>query len=216
MSAIWLGAFAFLMAFGFDLASLGRRSVLKRVTLVLAALLFAAAFYRILQQPPLFPAPWWAVAVGIFLSLLALALSLYSLVIEIPVRRTYLAPDAADQLITTGTYALARHPAVLWFALLLIGLVIANRSVAMLVAAPVWLGLDLLYVWLQDRYLFPRQFPGYDRYRQQTPMIIPTAGSIRRCWQTCRARALPQRAATIVNAHQSWRGKNDDRSRNIS
>ncbi len=189
MSAVWLGALAFLMALGFDLASLGGRSTLKRTMLAVAALLFFIAFYQILQQPPLFSVPSWIVATGILLSLLGLVLSVYSLAIEIPARRTYLAADAADQLITTGTYALTRHPGVLWFALLLLGLVIANRSAVILVAAPVWLGLDLFYVWIQDRFLFPRQFPDYEHYRQQTPMLIPTARSIRRCWRTFRCSA---------------------------
>jgi protein-S-isoprenylcysteine O-methyltransferase Ste14 len=194
MHAIWLGALAFLIAFGFDLASLARRTILKRSCLVLASLLFLLALYEALRQPPLWPAPAWATAFGVVLSLTGVGLALYSLVIELPARHTYLGPGAADQLVTTGAYALTRHPAVLWFALFLGGLVIANRSQALLMAAPVWLGLDVVYVWLQDRYLFPRQFKDYARYRAQTPMLLPTARSIRRCWQTLAQRRAPPSA----------------------
>lgn len=184
MDAVWLGALAFLIAFGFDLASMARRTGLKRAILVSACLLFLLALLQALSQPPLLAAPVWMNVAGIILSLLGAGLGIYSLAIEIPARNTYVAPVAPSQLITTGTYALTRHPGVLWFALLLLGLVIANRSLALLIAAPLWLGLDVLYVWLQDRYFFPRQFPDYPAYRQHTPMLIPTRGSIRRCWQT--------------------------------
>lgn len=184
MNAVWLGALAFLIAFGFDLASMARRTGLKRAILAAACLLFCAALYQALRQPPLWPASAWVVACGIGLSLIGVGLSAYSLVIELPARSVYLAPGASSQLITTGTYALTRHPGVLWFALFLVGLVIANRSWALLIAAPVWLGLDVLYVWLQDRFFFPKQFGDYGRYREQTPMLIPNRSSVRRCWQT--------------------------------
>lgn len=191
MNAVWLGALAFTIALGFDLASMARRTVLKRTILVGACLLFLLALYEALRQPPLWPAPVGVVALGGLLSLIGLGLLIYSLAIEIPARSTYLAPGAPRQLVTTGAYALTRHPGVLWLALFLVGLVIANRSSAMLLAAPIWLGLDVLYVWLQDRYFFGQQFPDYDRYRAQTPMLIPTGRSIRRCWQTLRIRRAP-------------------------
>jgi protein-S-isoprenylcysteine O-methyltransferase Ste14 len=184
MDAVWLGALAFLIAFGFDLASMAQRAGLKRVILVSACLLFLLALVVALRQPPLFPAPAWVVAAGILLTLLGMGLAAYSLVIELPARSTYVAPGAPSQLITTGTYALTRHPGVLWFAIFLAGLLIANRSLALFIAAPLWLGLDVLYVWLQDRYFFPKQFPDYGRYREHTPMLIPNRHSIRRCLQT--------------------------------
>jgi protein-S-isoprenylcysteine O-methyltransferase Ste14 len=184
MDAVWLGALAFLIAFGFDLASMAQRTGLKRAILASACALFLVALILALREPALFPAPAWVSAAGIIVSLLGAGLGIYSLAIEIPARSTYVAPGAPSQLITTGTYALTRHPGVLWVALFLAGLVSANRSLALFIAAPLWLGLDVLYVWLQDRYFFPRQFPDYAHYRTQTPMLIPDGNSIRRCLQT--------------------------------
>jgi len=201
MDAVWLGALAFLIAFGFDLASMARKTVLKRAILLTAVLLFLVALYQALRQPSLGPAPVWVPVLGVTLSVVGAGLLTYSVVIEIPARSTYLAPGAPSQLVTTGTYALTRHPGVLWFALFMVGLVIANRSAALLIAAPVWLGLDVLYVWLQDRYFFPKQFPDYARYREQTPMLIPTVFSTCRCLRTLfQTRALsPERSAHISN-----------------
>jgi protein-S-isoprenylcysteine O-methyltransferase Ste14 len=184
MDAVWLGALAVLIMFGFDLANLARWVTLKRAAPFIAGGFFFAAIYVILRQSPAIFMPRWAIAVGIALSLSGIILLGYSLAIDIPFQSTYLAPDASSRLITTGTYALTRHPGVLWLTVFLIGLLIANRSLALFVAIPVWLGLDALHVWLQDRYFFPRQFPDYGAYQQQTPMLIPNRSSIDRCVHT--------------------------------
>ena len=184
MTAVWLGTLAFLIAFAFDLANMAGLMLLKRAIVVLSSILFLLALWQALSQSPAFNVPGWVIATGALLTALGLALSAYSLLIEIPVQSTYVAPNASSQLVTTGTYALCRHPGVLWFGLFLLGLLITNRSLALLIAALVWFGLDILYVWLQDRYFFPRQFPDYPAYRKQAPMLIPTRGSMRRCWHT--------------------------------
>lgn len=184
MSALWVGALAFVIAFGFDLANMAGMIPLKRTIVGVSSLLFLLGFWLALREPPAIPAPQWVVVLGTLITALGLILCAYSLVIEIPFQSTYIAPEAPSRLVTTGTYALCRHPGVLWFALLLIGLLIASRSAALLVAAPVWLGLDILYVWLQDRYFFPQQFPDYPDYRKLTPMLLPTPASVRRCGRT--------------------------------
>ena len=184
MNAVWLGALAFLVMLGFDLVSMARRGVLKHAILLIASGLFLAAFYQALRQPPAIAMPAWATALGFLLSLVGILLLTYSLVIEIPFQSTYLAPGAPSKLVTSGTYALTRHPGVLWLALFLAGMLLINRSLALLSAAPVWLGLDVLYVWLQDRYFFPKQFPDYAAYRRQTPMLVPNRSSIARCLRT--------------------------------
>jgi protein-S-isoprenylcysteine O-methyltransferase Ste14 len=48
----------------------------------------------------------------------------------------------------------------------------------MLIAAPIWLFLDIVLVAVQDRYFFGRMFAGYDNYRRQTPMLIPNRRSL--------------------------------------
>jgi len=179
-----LGAIAFLIAFGFDGASLARLGILKRVILAAAGGLFLFALVRVCSQPAKLPLPSWCVPLGWLFSVLGGGLLVYSLAVEIPFQQTYLAPDAPSKLITTGTYALTRHPGVLWLALLLIGLFLASGSRSWLIAAPAWLLMDLLYVWLQDRIFFPRQFPDYRSYQRQTPMLLPDLTSLRRCWQT--------------------------------
>ena len=88
------------------------------------------------------------------------------------------------KLVKTGTYALVRHPGVLWLGLLLSSLVLISRSRLLFIATPVWLLMDVLYVWRQDELFFGRMFPGYEACREETPMLIPTRQSILRCWRS--------------------------------
>jgi protein-S-isoprenylcysteine O-methyltransferase Ste14 len=179
-----LGMIAFFILCGFDMASLARLAVLKRVILCVASALFPFALVRVLMHPTMLHLPAWCVPLGWLLSILGLILLVYSLALEIPFQRAYLTPGASSELVTTATYALTRHPGVLWLAMLLVGLLLTSRSRAMLIAAPAWLLMDILYVWLQDRVFFPHQFADYRQYQHQTPMLLPDLASLRRCWQT--------------------------------
>ena len=44
--------------------------------------------------------------------------------------------------------------------------------------------LDVAYALFQDRWTFVRLFPDYREYRQETPFLLPTAASWRRCFHT--------------------------------
>jgi protein-S-isoprenylcysteine O-methyltransferase Ste14 len=188
-----LGAIGILILFGFDLATLAGRPRLKRLILAVAWPLCLIALIRAVAHPDKLALPAWAPLAGWLISIPAALLLIYSLAIEIPFQRTYLANGTPDALVTTGTYALTRHPGVFWLAWLLLGLLLISRSRVMLIAAPAWLLLDILYVWLQDRYFFPRQFATYRQYQRQTPMLWPSRASVQRCWQTLpwRRKQLP-------------------------
>ena len=184
MAYIGLGALAFLIAGLFDLAALRRIPYLKQGSGAIAVLLFTYALAAAALHPDKLPLPGWLSAAGWLLAALFAFLLVYSLFLEIPFGPTYAADGAGDELVKTGTYALVRHPGVLWLTGLLLALVLASRSRLLLLAVPVWVLLDVLYVWVQERFFFGRQFAGYEQYREETPMLIPTATSIARCWRT--------------------------------
>jgi hypothetical protein len=106
-------------------------------------------------------------------------LTLLSQFRDIPFHNTYVKEGVGDELITTGTYALCRHPGVLWFALLLFGLVLVTKAQLMIVASIVWFVADVLLVLVQDLVSFPRMFAEYPEYRKTTPFLIPTGRSLR-------------------------------------
>jgi protein-S-isoprenylcysteine O-methyltransferase Ste14 len=191
MASLILGAMAYACAACFDLAALAGRKNLKRLAGLLALVSFSIAFVWAILVGPALAVPGFLSVLGWPLMAIAIALLLYSLFLEIPFTNTYLAHDAPSKLVRTGTYALCRHPGVLWLGFFLLGAVLASRSYTLLWAALLWWGLDFIYAWWQDRWLFPRQFPDYRAYQRETPMFLPTRASIRHCLRTL-GRRLPE------------------------
>lgn len=192
MIYLGLGALSFLCGLAFDIATLAgwRRARIALALITVGLMLWAIG--GALMAPPRFARPMAAAIFGGALALGALVLLVSSLWIELRPPRppthanNRATPAAADDatLVTTGTYALCRHPGVLWFGPFLFGLALLSGSLTLLWATPLWWGLDFAYAWLQDRYLFPRQFPGYVRYQRTTPMFLPTCATLRRCLDT--------------------------------
>ena len=122
--------------------------------------------------------PGWLVVIGWPLLMISLYLLIHSLFIKLPFRKTYLATGVGDRLVTSGLYALVRHPWLHSFSLLMMSLLLIFQSNLLLIAIPLWIVLNILLVIIQDRFFFGRMFPGYRDYRRQTPMLIPTRKSI--------------------------------------
>lgn len=198
---IVLGTVAFLVAGFFDLAALKEWRHVKQVIGLAAVLLFSYSLIMIALHPDKLRMPAVLSHMGWILLPVSLLLLVYSLFLEIPFRPTYTASGAGDRLVRTGTYALVRHPGVLWFALLLVSVLLVSRSRLLLWAGPIWLGLDVLLVWIQDRFTFPRQFPDYVEYQRETPMVLPTLTSVRRCWRTLRKPMLSTHKRESDNAN---------------
>lgn len=195
MAQVLLGALAFAMAFAFDLVSLRRARHLKPVLSASAGATLLAALAWTLATPGRHAWPAWTTIVGWPLLTIATALLVYSLLIEIPFAATYARQGVGEVLVTTGTYALVRHPGVIWFGMAMLGCILVSNGCLMVIAGIVWFCLDVLYAWLQDRFLFVRMFPGYTAYQETTPMLIPSWQSIVRCWRTLPRPRRPRRAA---------------------
>jgi protein-S-isoprenylcysteine O-methyltransferase Ste14 len=186
MGYILLGGLAFLVVFFFDLAALKGIAYLKQAIGLVFVSLFGFALQMVCLQAEKFSLPHWLFWVGWPLLIISAGLLIYSTFLEIPFKQTYAKNGVGDKLVKTGTYALVRHPGVLWFGLLLLALVAISRSKLLLIAAPLWFLLDVLWVWIQDRFYFSQMFPGYEQYKRETPMLIPTRESIIRCVRTLR------------------------------
>jgi protein-S-isoprenylcysteine O-methyltransferase Ste14 len=185
MVFVLIGVAGFVILFFFDLAALRDVRVVKTVIWVAGYGLFAYALNMIIRKGNSFAMPAPIKTIGIVLSIIFTLLLVYSLLIEIPFKRTYLERGAGSRLVTTGTYALVRHPGVLWLILFLIGVFLATGVKTLLIAVPVWGLMDIIYILVQDRYYFPKQFgEAYGRYQNEVPMLIPTKRSIRQCFKT--------------------------------
>lgn len=185
MIFVIIGAVGFVILFFFDLAALKKVRFLKTVIWIVGYGLIAYSLNVIIRRGAQFVIPTSIKITGIVFSTIFTILLIYSLLIEIPFKRTYLDKGAGSKLITTGTYALVRHPGVLWFILFLIGLFLATGSRILLIATPVWWFMDILYVVIQDKYYFPKQFgDAYKKYQKEVPLLIPNKVSIKRCLTT--------------------------------
>jgi protein-S-isoprenylcysteine O-methyltransferase Ste14 len=198
MAYITIGVLGFLVAPLFEVASMKRIPGAKQCVGVFAAGVVTCAMVMVCLKSERLELPLWLTSLGWVLLLLSLFLVAYSLFINLPLRQTYIASGVGDRLVKTGTYALVRHPGVLWYALLLLSLTLVSKAELLLIAAPVWLSLDLLYVFVQEKFLFRRMFAGYDDYRRETPMLIPSRKSIAACIRTLR----PPRAYAEVQGRR--------------
>ena len=88
------------------------------------------------------------------------------------------------RLVSSGIYALCRHPGILCFFGLYLCLGLAALPGGLLAHGLAFSLLDLAYAGFQDRVTFPKTFCDYEAYRKKAPFLIPTGDSIRRARQT--------------------------------
>ncbi len=176
------------MAFAFDWASLKRTPVVKQLVGILAVCLLAYATVMVCISPARSNLPTFTIPLGSCLLLVSSILLIYSLFIEIPFWSTYAGQGAENKLVTTGTYALVRHPGVIWLALVYLSLVLLFPSATLFLAVTIWLSIDVVYVALQEKFIFAKMFPEYNDYQRRTPFLIPTRQSLLACIRTIKHR----------------------------
>lgn len=114
------------------------------------------------------------------LSIVSLFMILYSLFFALPFHKTYIDTKKGEAVINTGMYTLCRHPGVIWFFFFYLFLLLASGRIMMIWAAIIWITMDIIYVYIQDRWLFPKTLNGYEEYKSEVPFLIPNLASIRR------------------------------------
>ena len=186
MGYVILGLTGFLLGALYDLLPFEKAPRMRRALGMAAggALGTSLALVCLTGNPIDLPA--WTGWLGRALLPVTALLLAYSLFWELPFKSTYLASGTGPRLVRTGTYALVRHPGVVWYALLLLALLLVSRSSLLLIAAPVWVAADVLWVIAQEKFALSRTFPEYSSYQRETPMLIPTWRSLRMCLSTLR------------------------------
>ena len=178
MTYVAIGCLGFLIIHLFDIVSLKRVTGAKPFTWILGSGLIAYALVMVGLHSDKLPLPLWSTWLGWALLAMSLSLLIYSLFINLPFRKTYIAKGVGDELITTGLYALTRHPGVIWFILFMLSLIPVSRSSLLLIAAPIFILLDIALVIVQDKFCLGKMFDGYDSYRRETPMLVPNRRSM--------------------------------------
>lgn len=171
-SVLGFGAFLLL-----DHPLLLKWTMLRHVTSLLGSVALTIALWQVAGSGDLFGWPTWTTAVGWIVTVIGMCLLVYSVFIEIPLTLARRA-GAGPRLVQTGTYALCRHPGVLWLAILLLGMLLIVQRTGFILLMLLWLVLDIVLVAVQDRIVFPRRFPEYEQYQRSTPFLIPTPTSV--------------------------------------
>ncbi len=114
------------------------------------------------------------------IAFLFLALLIYTLFFALPFNETYVKQNG-QRTHDKGMYALCRHPGVLWFGGFYFFLWLALGSKLLLQMAVTYTVLNIGYVILQDKVVFPRIFLDYEGYKKRVPFLIPTFKSVKRC-----------------------------------
>ena len=122
MVYVALGILGFLIALFFDHPRIER---VRWAKLSIGVVAFSTLGYAVVAaalHPSRFTFPSAVAAIGWVLTAVFFLLFVYSVFIEVPFRQAYLGTQHGAPLVDTGTYAMTRHPGVLWAALALISL----------------------------------------------------------------------------------------------
>jgi protein-S-isoprenylcysteine O-methyltransferase Ste14 len=181
MLYIIIGCLAFLFLYIFDFNKITFIHKYLNICFLAGVLLLAYATLGILLSD----LPIFELALGLrlifgLLALLSLLLTFYSLFFALPFSTTYVAIESRNQVIDTGMYAVCRHPGVIWFLSFYIFLWLASGKSLIFWATIVWTGMDIVHVYVQDRWFFPKNLIGYTQYRRRVPFLIPSLASIKR------------------------------------
>jgi len=182
-----LSATAYAVGMTHDVASQRGLPRVKPPLLIGMVALHLAAFARLARGGPRLPVPGPLRALSGLLFLGGLGGMFYSIFVEIPLRKAWIDRGHTDELVTTGTYALVRHPGVLWLTAAIPFGALATRSLFLLLAWPLIALGDVVHVAFQDRFILPRVFgQAYRDYQGRTPFIVPTADSVEHFKRTYR------------------------------
>jgi protein-S-isoprenylcysteine O-methyltransferase Ste14 len=184
MVFILLGMTSFAFILVQDWASCRRARIPQIIALALAALTLASSAAILIASPGRIGLPLWAKTAGWALSLAFLSLLVLSLCLEVSFAGS---EEGVRVLNDSGTYALVRHPGVIWFFFFHLSLALATGSALLLASVPCWTGANLILAAVEDRVFFPRLFGApYLAYKRSVPFLVPNGGSIRKCLATLR------------------------------
>ncbi|MBM7615485.1 methyltransferase [Alkaliphilus hydrothermalis] len=184
MKYIVSGSLAFVFLYLFDVYTLKNKVIRRRIfgILGLATLIYSAIMATVVSEKIYLPLA--IRIIGGLLLVVAIFLLVYSLFLELPFSKTYGEKEHSNKLVDTGTYALCRHPGVLWFGFIFLFFFLTTGAKLLVPAGIIWTLLDVIHVYIQEKQFFPKMFPQYKDYIKKTPMLIPTQDSIKKCKAT--------------------------------
>jgi protein-S-isoprenylcysteine O-methyltransferase Ste14 len=183
MQYILLGCTAFFIFIIFDLNKMYSVNRLLNACFALGIILLTIATAGILLMSEIrFQLPLPIRIVCGFLSAYALVMQFYCIFFAIPFKVTYLEGSNDNKMTVTseGPFMLSRHPGVPWLFFFYIFLWLTSGIDLILWAGMIWTFFNVLHVYVQDRWLFPKYFAGYETYKLDVPFMLPNKHSLTR------------------------------------
>ena len=179
MLFILSGSIGFLLLLGSDIMGIKRYNVAKRLLAFFGTSIIVASSILILIEGKTYFIDFRLRVLFGIIGLLFLFFLFYSVVIEVRKNR-----KQDNKLVTSGTYALSRHPGVLWLFFYYVFGSLFFANIDILIAGVVWSFINVVYVIVQEKVIFNQLFSDYENYKETTPMILPTMSSIKKCLVT--------------------------------
>lgn len=182
--SLFIGTCGFIMYFIYDFNSVWKPQSWARYFFTLGSVLVAGSLLLEIWQQRVFISinSWFYIF--LFLSFVFLALLIYTLFFCFDVDEAYVKISTKRTAYTQGMYALCRHPGVIWFILgfyCLYGMIPESHVLLYVSLMSLY---NILYIVLQDVYVFPRTFDNYSDYQKTTPFLIPNKQSMLKCIKT--------------------------------
>lgn len=174
-------AMAYVLFLLYDLTAMKQTRGAYLVFFAGGLLMATATLCLILRAYPVkaFENHLWLTIFFLAAALMSLGLLIWVLFFSVPAKDTYV-KGGKNPVVTGGWYALCRHPGVIFFGAFYLFIYLAFQTIELLIAFAVLTLLDIVYVAVQDQYIFPKTLDGYEAYQQTTPFILPSAASIKK------------------------------------
>ncbi len=167
-----LGSAGYILLFIYDLSQLYNKPLIRYMSSV--GFLLTGLPYVILIGKYGFVQLTLYEYIILFVLFLLTLLLVYSVLIEIPLYYHRSKPINCDknepEIYCYGTYSFSRHPGFIWYTCINIMFVAWNLKLFLLMMIlTAW---NFLLILIEDKYIFPKTFKGYDTYKKAVPFIL--------------------------------------------
>lgn len=160
-----------------DVASYRRIRFIKLPLVILSVALYAFGGWVLVRKSPRISFPSLVKCMATVVTTVGFLGMVYSVAVEIPFRKAWISRGHTNRLMSSGTYSASRHPGVLWASVWIPAAAVASGSKDLLVWCPMIIAGDIVYVWIEDRFILPRVFgQEYREYQQRVPFLLPLRG----------------------------------------
>lgn len=184
MLSLFLGITAFLLFFVYDINSIRWRSPFLHSFFAAGSVLLGIC--TALDVVQAWRMGYVSTAVDIVFLLLgciSLAGLIYCLFFALP-KETYSANNDIRRVCSSGVYALCRHPGFWPFLAMYLFWGLAAWPGRLLFNGMVFSALNFVYIWFQDRVIFPGTFCDYKNYQQSVPFLLPGRADVIKAYRT--------------------------------